>query len=349
MGTEALEKSVHVLARKKQMRLRAMALVALCLAAFIYILVDHLPKLGSTSNAHVDPLASLEHLKNCTITFGPTKGGTEWSTKPLWFPAHPGTIIGEDSFHKQLITGITGLDAGGKSFYASSKAQKQCFGQTETATCLNVHPIVDMEAKHPETRSEKFFDKFVLGLRNPMYTLPAFYNGKAIKYHGLCAGCQVTEEDWRKFRDEWLEGMLDAWVNMIDTWKKMTKYQVGAYFVMEHLWDPAQGPLLLQRLANLLKEAGFSTPAEEEIPCIWLKIMGGEKAIKAHHESPYEYKDYIPAYTVAQRSMMIEKLDELTTKYANNDTELVEVLKQYQEEIRNTARIETNETKAARK
>ena len=218
---------------------------------------------------------------------------------------------------------------------------KQCFGQTETATCMNVHPIVDMGDKHPETRSDKFYDRYVYGLRNPMLTLPSFMNGKQIKYHGLCEGCQVPEDEWKNFRDEWLESMMDAWVNMIDTWKSYPKYKVGLYFVIEHIWDPTRGPLVLQRLANLLKEAGFTTPDEAEIPCLWLKIMGGEDTVKAHHESPYEYTDYIPSYSVAQRELMFKKLNEVAAKYAN-DTELVDVMREYQNDIRTRARIDTD-------
>ena len=348
MGTEEQEKSDHVSAKKKQLRLRAMSLLALGLAVFLYIETqDHndeqLAPINAFDTTYVDPL---EHLKNCTITFEPPaneKG--EWSTKPLWFPAHPGAMA--DAFQKQLITGITGLQAGGKSFYASSKSSglKQCFGRSETAACFNVHPIVDMGDKHPETRSAKFYDKFIFGMRNPMLALPAFYNGKQIKYHGLCEGCQVAEDEWRPFRDEWLESMMDEWSNMVDTWTKMTKYTVGMYLAEEHLWDPVRGPMALQRFANLLTEAGFATPDDEaEIPCIWLKIMGGEEAVKAHHESPYEYNKgihgYMPGYTVQQREMMFEKLNDLATKHVN-DTELVDVLREYQNDIRTMARIDT--------
>ena len=347
MGTEAQVKSALLSAKKKQ-RLRAMALAALGFAVILYLEThDHLPweedEPGPMNAAYFDTTTyvdPLEQLRNCTISFHPPEK-EEWSTKPIWFPAHPGTLT--DSFHKKIITGITGLDAGGKSFYASSKGMKlkQCFGQTETATCMNVHPIVDMGDKHPETRSDKFYDRYVYGLRNPMLTLPSFMNGKQIKYHGLCEGCQVPEDEWKNFRDEWLESMMDAWVNMIDTWKSYPKYKVGLYFVIEHSWDPTRGPLVLQRLANLLKEAGFTTPDEAEIPCLWLKIMGGEDTVKAHHESPYEYTDYIPSYSVAQRELMFKKLNEVAAKYAN-DTELVDVMREYQNDIRTRARIDTD-------
>ena len=151
----------------------------------------------------------------------------------------------------------------------------------------------------------------------------------------------MSEDEWRPFRDEWLESMVDEWVKMVDTWKKMTKYSVGMYLAQEQLWDPVRGPMVLQRLANLFKKAGFTTPDDdEEIPCIWLKIMGGEEAIKAHHRNPYEYRDYIPGFTVAQREMMFEKLNNLATKHVN-DTELVELLREYQNDIRTMARIDT--------
>lgn len=372
MGTEAEEKSAALSAKKRHLRVRATVLAAAVGALLLIYHKTHELWMdnGTTSSntyrqgtgdeghgiANLEGLAvdsamaapvpdPLSRLQNCTMSFQPLPGRDKWTTKPLWFPSHPNTI--EDSLHKKLISGITGLSAGGKSFYASSKAMKlkQCVGQTETATCSNVHPIVDMGNKHPDTRADMFFTKYVLGLRNPATNLPAFHNGKAIKYHGLCDGCQVPEKEWRKHRDEWLADMLKEWTNFIATWKKMKKYKVGMYMVYEHLFDPIKGPETLQRLASLLRDAGFPAASDNDIPCIWYKALGKD-AIKAYRGRPYEYEDYIPGYTVTQRDMMFEQLNILAEEQAN-DAELVGILRGYQHDIRTRARIDTelnNET-----
>ena len=216
---------------------------------------------------------------------------------------------------------------------------KQCFGQTETATCSNVHPIVDMGNKHPDTRADKFYTKYILGMQNPATNLPAYHNGKAIKYHGLCAGCQVPENEWRKHRDEWLAEMLEGWSSLIRTWKEMKQYTVGTYVVYEHLFDPIKGPETLQRLGALLKDAGFSVAADDDIPCIWYNTMG-KATIEAYHKRPYEYTDYIPGYTIAQREVMFEKLNILAQQQVD-DTNLVGILRDFQQEIRTLTRIDT--------
>ena len=293
------------------------------------------------------PLEDFSHLDDCTVSFEPPpkKDVGEWKTKPLWFPAHPTSI--EDAVHKNIINGITGLPAGGKSFYASSKAIKlrQCQGQTETATCMNVHPIVDMGKKHPDTRAHIFFGQYIMGLRNPMTVLPAFYNQKAIKYHGLCTGCQVPEDQWRQDRDAYLGDMVDTWKNLIKTWKTMTKYKRGMYLVHEHLLDAQKGPLELKRLASVLRDAGFVTAPDESIPCIWYKAIGKD-SIEQFHQGGYEYKDYKPGYTKVQQEFLLSELSKFAEEN-KQDSELVAILKEYQENIKDNIRSDsawTNQT-----
>lgn len=60
----------------------------------------------------------------------------EWTTKPLWFPQYPNSI--DDRVVRSLISKMTGLNSGAKSYYASSKNVKRCKGNTETAACLVV-------------------------------------------------------------------------------------------------------------------------------------------------------------------------------------------------------------------
>lgn len=119
----------------------------------------------------------------------------------------------------------------------------------------------------------------------------------------------------------------------------MKEYTVGMYVVYEHLFDPIKGPNTLQRLGALLKDAGFSTAPDDDIACIWYNTMGKD-AIEAYHKRPYEYKDYIPGYTVAQRDIMFEKLNMLSEKQAD-DADLVGILRDYQQDIRTRARIDT--------
>lgn len=257
----------------------------------------------------------------------------EWKTKPIWLPAYPNSFFFD---LKKLINEITGLRSGHKSFYASSPIVKQCFGNTETATCENVHPVVNMSPRGPDTRSDKFYGQYIMAIRNPRTVFPAFQNGKDIKYHGGVG--QMDENKWRKTRDQYMKEIMEGWTETIDTWKSYSnQYRVAMFLVMEYFLDAEKGPQQVKRLANVLRTAGFATAPDEDLGCIWYRSVGKDNILQ-YHQHDYEYTDYIPGYTKEQKDVMLESLSSLIEKYQVKDNELVTILKYYQNDIRANTR-----------
>lgn len=346
MGSESKEKKILLDNKKRRsnVALSCLLTVALLLILKVYVNQDEfklkMSVIAFEQRQAREPPAKVDFnsFKDCRTSFQPPppKAKGEWSTKPLWLASHPNSL--EDNTHRNLVNSITGLNAGGKSFYASSRPQqlRQCFGVTETATCSNIHPIIEMGNGGPEGKQDVFFQQYIMAIRNPRTVLPAFHNGKAIKYHGVKG--QVPEEDWRKHRDEQMQNMMDGYKVVLKTWKSLKNYQVGMYIVYEHLLDLQKGPALLLRLARLLRQAGFVTAPDEDIPCMWYRALG-RPALEQYRSRGYEYEGYIPGYTKAQRDLMMRELSSLMADYSD-DPDLVSILKEYHDDIRDNTRID---------
>eukprot|EP00591_Stephanopyxis_turris_P013285 CAMPEP_0195535192 /NCGR_PEP_ID=MMETSP0794_2-20130614/43801_1 /TAXON_ID=515487 /ORGANISM="Stephanopyxis turris, Strain CCMP 815" /LENGTH=347 /DNA_ID=CAMNT_0040668263 /DNA_START=71 /DNA_END=1114 /DNA_ORIENTATION=+ len=346
MGSESVEKSAI---RVKKRYYKGVLLLLLVGALAMILMGSQKTKTSLTKITKSSPEeVNLTKFEGCTVSFQPPppKANGEWTTKPLWLPSYPSTL--EDNTHRQIVNELTGLKAGGKSFYASNKREKlrQCFSQTETATCANIHPIVEMNGG-PETKANQFSQKFILAIRNPRTVLPAFLNAKAIKYHGQKG--QVPEEDWRNQRDTFIEEMMEGWKLSLRTWKAMNVYQPAMYLVHEHLMDARKGPDTLRRFGGILREAGFVAAQDEDIPCIWYKAIGKEQ-LEQYQKSKYEYKDYIPGFTKAQQEHFMGELSALMTEFSD-DAELVSILKEYHDDVRDNIHIDrewVNQTANAR-
>lgn len=328
MGTEAEEKSSHNSRRrcfKAAIWISAAILMACGVVAF---------KTNSISQSGKRVKFDVNKFSECTISFKPPKANSEWSTKPIWLPAYPTSL--KESTHKIIIKQLTGLDQGGKSYYASAKGGLRfCFGATETATCSNVHPMVDM-AGGPDKKKEKFYSEYIMAIRNPMTAIPAFINDKDIKYHG--GKGQMMEEEWRKSRDVYLTHLIEEWKSFLAAWKKNSSYTTGMYLVYEDLYDLYKGPAVLERLSNILHAAHFTVAPKEDIPCIWFNAIG-EDQLQQHHEKGYEYNDYIPGYTKAQHRLLLTAISSLIDEY-REDKELVYILQGYKKTIAQYTRID---------
>jgi hypothetical protein len=228
-----------------------------------------------------------------------------------------------------MISGLTGLSAGAKSFYASSKRMglRQCKAKTETAACLLVHPMVEMKPG-PESKSKEFHGQFIYLLRNPATVLPAFMNGKRIKYAKKEG--QTPIDEWRQSRDSFLEeGLWKGYRAQLKAWKSLAPtYGVAMYLVYEELMDIEKGPAALRKLRSVMSEAGFPTAPEHDTGCLWFQSVGGKEALERHERYGYEFNDYIPGYTKAQQSFLIKELEDMMKEY-QDDEELVRILTDY--------------------
>ena len=304
------------------------------------------------------PLPDLSKYDNCTLPMPRIGSRSTWTTKPLWFPSYPNSM--DDNIIKSAITSITGLNAGAKSFYASSRRMglRQCIGKTETASCLNIHPMVLMTTD-PTSNTKIFAPPIVYILRNPATAMPAFLNHKRIKYAKLPG--QTPLDEWRSSRNQFLStGLWDGYINQLRTWHDYTTkssssssngaatttssspyYTIGMYLVWEHWMDPERGPTELVRLARLLSKVGFPILFSDDsfdlsvASCIWYRSIGGKEALEQFHKRnrQYEFSDYVPGYTKEQKEMMLGGLSTLMADYSN-DSELVAILNEYADAIR---------------
>jgi hypothetical protein len=264
-----------------------------------------------------------------------------FTTKPIWTAMMPFTLA--ESFHKNLINPLTGTTAGGKSFYSSVKGKlRHCIGNGQSVTCLNVHPNVEMTKGMPDSKASEFYGKYIMVLRNPMTSFPATYNAKSAKYSGTVG--QLPEEQWRDVRDQWFDGMLEAWRNSIVTWSQTT-YDLGMYLVFEDLFNMERGIGSMKKLRVFLQEAGFEVATEDELSCILYRAASKEDMLKKFQKRRYEYDDYIPGYTVEQQNKMLNEFLRMKKEFSN-DSELIRILDQYEEEIQTTIKIDENDVES---
>jgi hypothetical protein len=281
----------------------------------------------------LDPKLDLSAYHDCKISPIPApQNAAEQqklkSAKAFWVPSYP---ISDAGIFSRLVNGLTGIPSGSKNYYASSKAQKKCFGVNMiTVSCEQIHPVVGIGASVTRLR-DRFQDTILLPLRNPATVIPAHFQNKAESYHGAVG--QVDMDRWREFRDSWLElSVMEGWNSVIEIWKNMTEYSgIGLYLSYEHLLDVTKGPAVTKELATILRNAGFPVAREEDIPCVWYHATH-HRLVQDHIH--YEFAvDYIPGYTVEQKEFVISQLERLQHEFAD-DLALAAILNEYIQEIR---------------
>lgn len=230
---------------------------------------------------------------------------------------------------------MTGLQTGARSYYASSQQTKRCKSYLQTAACLLVHPVIEMRPG-PEKKKEDFYEKFVFMIRNPLTAAPAHHNAKLRKYHNHVG--QSPEEEWRCFRDEYLKGILSEWKRTIRVWKD-SGYEIGTYLVYEHFMDVQKGIAIVQKLSDLFQFAGFKVAPYLDFPCIWYKSIGGRESLNVYRQYNYEYTNFTPGYTKSQKEILLSEVSSTITEF-NDDAELVGILREYHDYIRDNTRLD---------
>jgi hypothetical protein len=220
--------------------------------------LDHIAAQTLTSKILMAP--DLTHLENCTVSFV-LPLNTKIPDKPLWMPSFPASGAASASkqgdIMKPIVNALSGLNAGSKNYHMSMRNRlKRCKAlagiSNPTAVCTNGHPMTPIV---PESQTQEFDSRVIFVIRNFRDVYPAFHNDKAIAYHG--AKGQVDQDEWRKFRDQYLSASFEEWKNTIMTWRSMEYYRIGMYLPFETILDPQKGPSLLQRLGEQFAAAGF--------------------------------------------------------------------------------------------
>jgi hypothetical protein len=264
-----------------------------------------------------------------------------------------------------MITGLTGNAAGAKSYYAIKSGLKKCQGSTETILCMLVHPMVGMTPPPNSSHYTSVYQSsFIYALRNPISALPYHFSYKGNKYHNIIG--QINEEEWRLFRDQYIDRTLSTFIKQLTTWKDLTYYHVGLYLTYEHLMDYRTGPTLVAQLGALLHSLGFDsvipipilqrydlnhtvlTPSNsasapdditlDQVTCTWFRAIG-ETALQQYQQYRFEYNDYIPGYTQQQQQYIVQQLQSLQANYST-DYRLSQILDQYIYDIQHHTRID---------
>ena len=254
--------------------------------------------------------------------------------KTIWFPSHPASL--DEKLHSSMIYALTGIERGGKSFYSSRPpAMRRCIEKngSDTVTCSNIHPIEKILGDSgPDAFYDKFFNQYVMPVRNPMTLFPAYLNEKGVKYHGLVG--QLSEDVWMDERDKQFRNFMNDWIRMFKTWRD-TSYTKAMYLAREEIMEISGGVKALQRLSNILKEAGFPVVLDEDIICVWKHIIGQEKVEQHRRNKGHDYGNYVPGYVSYQKTYILDAISELMNDF-NDDKELVQILRGYVREIKET-------------
>ena len=240
------------------------------------------PRIGRTTNPWDDP----QRYEKCctdnnqfeTRSYENEHNDFDKQTKTIWVAMFPDSL--NESLLKQWIQGLLvqqNLKSPVKAYYLQSKnTLKRCQSTNSiTVLCTVVHPLIPM---NPPPDSSKFTTYLhpttIYILRNPMTSFAAHYNAKAIKYHNLPSTQQVPSSDWKKFRDEYLQEIMNHWKTQVRTWAKshllllssssssssnnvVPYYHVGLYIPFEDIFDPYKGPQILVKLQHILDNAGY--------------------------------------------------------------------------------------------
>eukprot|EP00588_Corethron_pennatum_P013713 CAMPEP_0194270044 /NCGR_PEP_ID=MMETSP0169-20130528/4111_1 /TAXON_ID=218684 /ORGANISM="Corethron pennatum, Strain L29A3" /LENGTH=390 /DNA_ID=CAMNT_0039011943 /DNA_START=107 /DNA_END=1279 /DNA_ORIENTATION=+ len=256
--------------------------------------------------------------------------------RPIWFAQFQETVSGR--LHTELIRTLTGMNSGGKNFYASSPGLKHCINSNaprSTVTCA----VLSTEETTPTTRnsSANRFENsiYIMPLRNPMTSLPFATNYKAIMYHDQVG--QMPASNWQTLRDNWFDNMIKKWIGGITVWDD-TVYKRAIYVSFEDLMSPLRGPGVLKELSSELSRLGFPTMmSEDDAECAWYGIVGGEEALEPYHNNgQYEYGGYRPGYTEEQREKMVLALEDLVLNrnFNSSGERIKEILVDYIDDIR---------------
>lgn len=335
---------------------RILTIVGLISVAFVVFTMGSVRKEEISLKAEESKTSEIEEvpidlpdLDGCTV--GPTtvlESAQSSANKPFWVPSYPAS---DNGLFATLVIALTGdVGSNAKSYYASSPSLKKCFNRnghaSMTITCQQLHPIVGI-GPLPENQADKFQQKIIMPIRNPMTCIPAHYQQKAYMYHN--AKGQVTLDEWRSFRDQWLtKTVISEWKSVITTWKNMKEYEgVGLYVPFEHVMDIERGPIIVNELASLLRNAGFPVVPSGDVKCVWYRVTKNHfraaidesknRNIPPQQMLQYPFVlDYVPRYTALQKEYMITELKLLSDMYPD-DANLISVLNEYIQQIRQSS------------
>ena len=307
----------------------------------------------------------IDDLEDCVLEYKPAdpprKDASDWRPR-FWIPSYPGSgssnPTSKGDLLRDLISSLFGGEWGEQSGYGKAVKNfhmsirnklKRCKGMSETVGCSSGHPTVPTK---PETQTDAFRKEVILPIRNPATVIPISYAYKNIQYHN--AEKQVPEKEWKKMRDDYFEGSLGDWFNVIKFWRGMKKdsyYFTKLYVPFEDLvtTDAAKGAVMVKKLSDTISgrfsnsdgEHFFDTStSERDYKCLWYRTAKNE-----WEREKTIIGDYIPPYTQDQKDKMVRDLRSFAVEIESDsfdgdqDAVLVSLLRRYADQIEKYVRV----------
>ena len=172
-----------------------------------------------------------------------------------------------------------------------------------------VGPTHGPEFAYPAAR------RAVILLRDPRNAIPSYLNyifGDSI---GAKHSVQAPAEAWEEWRDASLEAELLKWKSIITNWTERLETAEHLHITLyeDLTGSRASGVEALRSLIQFLDWDGGSITADD-ISCVWEQILGRN----AHGNGIRRSKNYVPAYTAAQHSMIKFQLEVFLEYIGNN-------------------------------
>jgi len=255
-----------------------------------------------------------------------------YSGKPLWIPAYPGS---GSEMMRSVVRAVTGGQGAGEIYGGDGGCH-----ESGVVTCKTHWPYTRgmKTIKEPIEMKDQFHSRYVLLVRNPMNALPSHFNYKFEDQSGLKSHTeQAPEQRWIQWRDRKFQRELDDWKNHLVQWKKKAYnnyYERSMILVYEDLIDYTKGPKEIIRLTAEMKRVGVTgmTPAIG-IPCLWYDVVKRKKKETKRAHS------YVPGYTEEQKNAFLQTLRDLKDNELSDDSQIVTILDNYIQDIQQNIRV----------
>jgi hypothetical protein len=255
------------------------------------------------------------HMKPAASTLG----------KPLWIAGYPGSGFDLVAPLISAVTGLTSVD-----IYRESTCNVPVKeGAAPTGACLTHWPLVEKDSPISiATTTGTFYNKYALFvIRNPANAIPSFYT-RWWRSKNQIRGIHIFPEkkEWIEWRDKRFESHLKTWKVTLQEWQRGIPAAgvlgVSLYIPFEEITNDKKGPDLTAQLANQFQDANH--PATATTACLWRRVVDDE------HHPP---KPYPATYTAAQKKLLLQTLDDLILLMATKETQLIQILQVYREEV----------------
>jgi hypothetical protein len=298
-----------------------------------------------------------------------TSTNTIHTHRTILVPGYPGS--GSELF-RTLITVMTGgMEAA--DWYL--KDQDRC--NRHPATCKTHCPVLN-KCPTMEDDQDYYHSHAILLLRNPQQALPSRVNfmWERLEQHQMeTHQHQAPEEFWKRTRNDKFGRLLGGWKRLLLHWTNTPSeqerydpksktfhpqpYNVSLILPYEHMTNPHQGPILLQRLVHELHQANIpvlttasTTDTDVAVAAAKRTRITGEvdaatKATTAtmeeehhHHHQQQQWssclwqhvvqnkdsktrrkdRSYKPGFTRRQQTTMLAMLDDLIQLFTTTST-----------------------------